>query len=302
MATLECRLINASIACYAIKNGALDPANPNLAKLGLKPGTQPTVFVNGPEHINAGFVAETADDWVVLALRGTLPPFKGDLWAWIRDWLQDFEAGPTDWTIGGRVFGRVETGFATGMLSIWPMAKAAIDAIDLTGKRGILVTGHSKGAAMTFLATSLIKSEHPHMLVQNCCFAAPLTCDATFQSNYDALGLRPFTVRYQNEYDIVPFLPWWPALTLAASAERRERGEAVQMAPEAWPEPGNAASDNLYKPVGILRYIGPSCQIEYGTKAENDAWTALWQAIDAGKVREIAEAHSASGRYCTCIC
>ncbi|WP_346838998.1 lipase family protein [Microbulbifer sp. SAOS-129_SWC] len=299
MRALECRLINASIACYAIKDGSLPADNPNLKALGLQPGTKPTVFVNGPEQINAGFVAEIEDGWVVLALRGTLPPFNGNFWAWVDDWLQDFEAGPTDWIVNGQTFGRVETGFADALLSIWGQVESAIAKIDLTSKQGILITGHSKGAAMTFLAASLLKSAHPHILIENCCFAAPLTCDATFRTNYDALGLRPFTVRYQNEYDLVPYLPWWPVLALLANAQRRNLGEvSPRLASENWPEAGS----NLYTPVGILRYLGPDCVTEYGEKAERDAWDAMKYALDHLEFEKIVDAHSASGRYLKCVC
>ena len=299
MRTLECRLINASVACYAIKDGTIPADNPNLTALELKSGTHPTVFTNGPEQINAGFVAETADDWVVLALRGTLPPFHGDFWAWLDDWLQDFEAGPTNWIINGKPFGRVESGFADAVLSIWNQVEAAIAKIDLETKQGILITGHSKGAAMTFLAASLLKSAHPHTLVENCCFAAPLTCDETFRNNYDALGLRPFTVRYQNEYDLVPFLPWWPALALLARAQRQEQGEvSSRLARANWPEAGS----NIYTPVGIIRYLGPDCVVEYGDKAERDAWDAIKYALEHGEFEKIIDAHSASGRYLNCVC
>lgn len=61
-------------------------------------------------------------------------------------------------------------------------------------------------------------------------------------------------------------------------------------------------NDPNLKSVGILRYIGPDCRIEYGGKAESDAWTTLWRAIDGLHLKEIFEAHSASGRYCSCIC
>jgi len=299
MATLECRLLNASIACYAIKNGQLDIKNPNLQALGVAPGSKPTVFVDGVNQINAGFVAETHDDWVVLALRGTLPPFTGDFWAWVDDWMQDFKAGPTDWIINGNKFGQVETGFSDAILSIWPAASAALKAINMTGKKGVLVTGHSKGAAMTSLAASLIKSAQPGLLVEVCCYAAPLTCDRTFQANYDALGLRPFTVRYQNEFDIVPFLPWWPTFAMLAAAERRaRRGENITLTA------GMQASwfRNDYVPMGVLRYLGPGCTVEYGQQAENDALAAIKQALWDGDFGKIAAAHHASGRYQTCIC
>lgn len=299
MSTLECRLINASIACYAIKGGKIDPDNPNLKALEPKPGTEPTVFVNGPEQINAGFVAETVDDWVVLALRGTLPPFQGNFWAWVEDWLQDFEAGPTDWNVNGKFFGRVETGFADAVHSVWDQVENAISKIDLKTRQGILITGHSKGAAMTFLAASLLKTAYPHVLVENCCFAAPLTCDETFRNNYNALGLRPFTVRYQNEYDLVPFLPWWPALAQLARAQRLDQGTASPLlTAESWPESG----DNIYQPVGILRYLGPDCVVEYGDHGERDAWDAIKYALEHFEFGKIVDAHSATGCYDSCVC
>lgn len=295
MASLECRLINACIACYAIENGKIDPNNANLEKVGLKPGTGAKVFVGGKDSINAGLLAETDDDWVVLAFRGTLPPFKGDFWKWVRDWLQDFEIGPVDWTVNDNTFGKVEGGFAKALLSIWNQAWAALQLIDLKSKKGILVTGHSKGAAMTFLAASLLKSAMKDTLVEVCAFAAPLTCDRTFRDNYDALGLRPFSVRYQNEYDLVPFLPYDPTFALLTTAERLDRGAQATRVQESWPE-------NEYVPIGIVRYITTRCSIEYGERAEHDAWAAIKHALLHLEFKTIADAHSADGRYLTCIC
>ena len=299
MPSLECRLINACVAAYAIKNGALPADNPNLKKLDVKAGTTPAVFTSGADEINAGFLAQTSDDWVVLTFRGTLPPFHGDFWAWVRDWLQDFEAGPTDWVVGGRVFGEVETGFADAVKSLWPQVETALNAIDLGAMKGIIVTGHSKGAAMVSLAASILKSAMPHILVEACAFAAPLVADRTFVTNYDALGIRPFSVRYQNEYDLVPFLPYWPAFALLAAAERRSTGGDNQVVTaDAWP----SSVENDYVPIGILRYLGPNCVVEYGEKAENDAWTAIKHALEHFEFEKIVDAHSADGRYLHCVC
>ena len=213
--------------------------------------------------------------------------------------MQDFKAGPTDWFVNGAKFGQVESGFSDAMLSIWPAASAALKAINMTGKKGILVTGHSKGAAMTSLAASLIKSAQPGTLVEVGCFAAPLTCDRTFQTNYDALGLRPFTVRYQNEFDIVPFLPWWPGFAMLAAAERRTRkGENLTLTEAS----RSSWFRNDYVPMGVLRYLGPKCVVEYGSKAEADALAAIKQALWDEDFAEIVAAHHASGRYQKCIC
>jgi hypothetical protein len=120
-----------------------------------------------------------------------------------------------------------------------------------------------------------------------------------FLANYDKLfKMGSLTVRYQNEYDIVPFLPYWPTLDLLAAMERRSRGAnfAVDAATRA-----NAVI-NDYVPVGTLRLIMTTCDVEYGAKAESDAWNAVKRALWDLEFKEIIAAHSADGRYLTCVC
>ncbi len=296
--TLPCRLLDASIICYSIQNQAIDPSTPGYAQVGFAPGTTPRVFVDGTEGINAGFVGETADGWVIVAYRGTLPPFKGNFWPWVDDWLNDFRAGPMDWTVGGRVIGQVETGFGSAVLNTWSAVQAALGSIDMRRKKGILVTGHSKGAGMTFPAATLIKNQYPKFLVNVCCFAAPLTCDRNFAASYDAMGLKTFTVRYQNQYDIVPFLPVDPHFVLLASAERLfTEGRNDVITPEKWP-----SIENDYVPVGMLRYLADNCVVEYGEQGEADASAALWSALEGFEFETIVRAHAAAGRYHSCVC
>ena len=300
--TLECRLMNASVAAYYIKNGKLDPSSPGYQQMGVMPGTKPVVFQGGPETIDAGFVAETADNWVFLVFRGTLPPFKGDFWRWITDWMNDFRIGPTTWKVNGQSFGQVETGFASAVRTLWDHhVKPALNGIDLKSKNGIIVTGHSKGAAAAHLAASLLKGEYsPDMLIEVCCFAAPLVADRTFRVNYDKLGLRPFSVRYQKEYDAVPFLPYVPIWHLLAAAERisNPNHENVTVKDEF----RQSAIENDYVPIGIIRYMTTTCAIEYGEQAESDAWKALEDALLHLRFTEIADAHSAQDSYLPCVC
>ncbi|WP_395377377.1 lipase family protein [Marinicella sp. W31] len=295
---LECRLLDACIVAYDIKNGAIDPTVPYYDKIGIKPGTKPYVFVDGVENINAGFVAETYDDWVFLVYRGTLPPFKGDFWAWIADWLNDFRIGPMNWYVNNSYYGQVETGFGSAVIDLWKYVLQALSAIDLTKKKGIIVTGHSKGGGMTFPAASLLKGLYPHMLVQNCSFAAPLTCDRTFQTNYDNMGLKVFTVRYQNQYDIVPFLPYYPNFSMLASAERLNN-EGVN---KVITEEAAFKLRNDYVRIGNLRYLASGCQVEYGTKGQDQADKDIWSALEHFEFTKIVDAHSAAGRYHTCVC
>jgi Lipase (class 3) len=302
---IECRLINASIAAYyIIQGGGFGPgAQPYLSQIGIKQGTTPTSFTNGPDkvEINAGFVAETQDDWVFLAFRGTIPTYKGDFWRWIFDWLNDFRIGPMEWNVDNKVFGQVETGFAYALLDLWPQVLAALQRIDLSAMKGIIVTGHSKGAAMSFLAASLLRGQYyKNTLVSVCCFAAPRATDRTFQNNYDALNLRPLSVRYQNEYDIVPYLPWVPALDALAAAERRSSPTRTNAL--ITEDVRQQAIKNDYVPLGMIAYITTTCGIEHGEQAEKDGWAALLQALHSGHLDWIVEAHAARGRYLTCIC
>ena len=300
-ATLECRLMNASVAAYYIKDGKLDPSAPGYQQIGIMPGTLPSVFQGGLETIDAGFVAQTFDNWVLLVFRGTLPPFKGDFWRWITDWMNDFRIGPMTWRVNGQPFGNVETGFASAVLTLWPKVKNALGGIDLKSKNGIIVTGHSKGAAASFLAASLLKGQYfPDMLIEVCCFAAPLVADRTFRSNYDNLGLRPFSVRYQKEYDAVPFLPYVPIWHLLAAAERLSNPSHENLI--VTDDYRRTAIENDYVRLGIIRYMTTSCAIEYGEQAENDAWNALKDALLHLRFTQIAEAHSAQDSYLPCVC
>jgi hypothetical protein len=281
-----------------LKNGAITPGGPYYDAIGIKPGTRPIVFTDGVEAINAGFTVETHDGWIFLVFRGTLPPFKGDFWAWIDDWLNDFRIGPMDWKAGGKTIGKVETGFGSALLDLWSQVEKALSSYDIRSKKGIIVTGHSKGAGMTFLASSLLKYAHPNVLIENCAFAAPMTCDRTFRDNYDALGLRPFTVSYQNKYDVVPFLPYLPYLAALVTTERLSLGpDNLVITSESW-----GVFENEYMLVGILRYLGDGCVTEYGEKGQSDADAAILSALEGLHFEEIADAHSATGRYHKCIC
>jgi|SRR5215211_465324 len=299
-ATLECRLINASIAAYYIKDHTIDPSAPGYEKIGLKPGTVPAVFTGGSDHIDAGYVAETADGWVFLVFRGTLPPFQGDFWRWIDDWLHDLLVEPANWVVDGKLFGQVEAGFASAVVDLWPQVRNALKTVDLQSKKGIVVTGHSKGAAASFLAASLLKGQDfKNLLVEVCCFAAPLVTDSTFRYNYDVLfKLRQLTVRYQNEYDVIPFLPYWPVLDILAASERLSRGTNLVIRADK----RETAIENDYVPLGVLRFITKKCGIEYGDKGESDAVAAVKDALLNLRFSEIVEAHGAQGRYLTCVC
>ncbi len=297
--TIECRLINASVAAYYIKDGKIDPSSPGYDKVGFKSGTVPIVFSGGSDQIDAGYLAQTEDNLLFLVFRGTLPR-SGDFWKWIDDWLNDLRIEPMPWPVAGKTFGEAETGFASAVLELWPQVVTALKDIDLRTVKAILVTGHSKGAAASFLAATLLKGQDfKDMLVEVCCFAPPLVTDAAFREDYNKLfRIGSLTVRFQNEYDIVPLLPYWPAVDALAAAERLSRETNLVITEER----REKASANDYVPVGTLRLITTTCAIEYGEKAEADAWNAVKQALWHLEFAKIIDAHAAQGRYLTCLC
>ena len=96
----------------------------------------------------------------------------------------------------------------------------------------------------------------------------------------------------------MPFLPYYPTFTLLATAERMSTGANAMITADAWP----AAIDNDYVQIGILRYLGDACRVEYGAEGEADAWNAIKHALEHFEFTTIADAHSAKGRYHTCVC
>lgn len=299
--SLDCRLANASLAAYAVTAEGLSSSAPGYSEIGIAAGTNPVCFLAGTENIDAGFLAETTDNWVLLAFRGTIPSYKDGFWSWLDDWLQDFEIGPVPWTVNNSAYGNVEGGFAAAVLALWPAISTALASVSNLGqKKGIVITGHSKGAAMSYLVASLVKARYPMVPVLVRCFAAPMTCDRDFQSNYNAAGLGALTVRYQNEDDLVPFLPYVPVLDLLAAGERRTRADARNRVVTSAHRAMFIQDD--YVALGQLRYITTTCIIETGPQAETDAWDAIVEALLLLEFDTIADAHSLVGRYLTCTC
>jgi hypothetical protein len=145
----------------------------------------------------------------------------------------------------------------------------------------------------------LIRNAYPQVPLQNCSFAAPLTCDRAFRDSYGNMGLAPSTVRYQNQYDIVPFLPYYPHFSILAAAERlSNNGVNEAITSETWP----SEIENDYVRIGALRYLGDNCTVLTGEPGQEAADHDLWHALESLQFKEIAEAHSASGRYHTCVC
>ncbi len=210
-ATIPQRMLDAAICAYNVNS--LGPFKPKSQYWDpIKIIGKPDFFLagSGKDKIDAAFLGVTSDNWVVLSLRGTLPSF--DNWesfaAWVKDWLQDDETKPVHWDYAGVHLGHVEKGFHRAMMKLWPKIKSKMDAIDWQSVKGIQIAGHSKGAAMTFLAAALVRITYPAAKAINVnAFAAPLAGLPDFAAWYRNSGLHSTTTRYQRIYDLVPFLP-----------------------------------------------------------------------------------------------
>ena len=293
----DCRLINAAICAYAITKNASGTLNiptdtDGYSQVSFDPADPPTCFVDGDEAINAGYVATTTDNKLIVAFRGTLPPFKGDWHKWVADWLNDFKAGRVPWAVGSNAhYGMVEKGFAQSTLDLWThgMQAEVSRRVKAHNPSEIWVTGHSKGAAMGPLGATLVHNDHSTIPLHTVVDAQPMTVDQTFKNNFTTDGLNATMVRYQNEYDLVPFLPeyfTWNTLGEKSSGHilgRRWTLEAMSPDEHAHRDAIEAEARKAvlglhwaYVDIGTLKYIKHDCAIFEGHYGE-----ARWEMIKA---------------------
>ena len=111
-----------------------------------------------------GFLA-LANDLAVLAFRGTEITST-------TDELTDIDAFKKSWDAGGEV----HKGFGDATLEIWPLVAPALE----TAKGRLLFTGHSLGAALATLATSLYRKSRGNREVSLYTIGSPRCGDAAF--------------------------------------------------------------------------------------------------------------------------
>lgn len=116
-----------------------------LARVGF---AAPTIFVDGASGA-AGFGSLRPRDAVaLLALRGTQPDNVSDI-------AHDLQANMVAWTESA---GRVHAGFASAIRSVLPRIKQWIAQAGIDSK-GLVITGHSLGAAMATLAATVLPAQ-----------------------------------------------------------------------------------------------------------------------------------------------
>ena len=273
----------------------------------------PHFVASGDDNINAALVGAMDDGKLLIAIRGTLPPNidNNDLLEWIKDWIQDADIPPTPWQMAEAPYtsiANVETGFAKATLNLWPHIAGFIeDTLSKHTCTGVVITGHSKGAAMTFLAASLMALPYPQFKdkIQVHAFAPPVVGDAGFIGGYRGLELAAQTHRYQVENDLVPFVPLWRSADVFEKVSFagfwHEAAWLAAITGVTWATKGG------YDAVGDFTYFNSKHALVPGAVVNTSALVDLAATLQAGingnhhKFAEIADAHSAVKSYLPCF-
>lgn len=176
----------ASRLAYLRAEGSKPEAQRLAAALALAGFDAPRMFVDAGSGSQAFGAVRPSDGLVLVAFRGTQPDELADL-------ANDLNALTTPWP---EASGRVHVGFAGAARTLLPRIGHWLDG-DAKPRTGLLLTGHSLGAALATLAASVW---HEGTLVT---LGSPRIGDAGF-----AAGLRnPQRIRLVNCCDLVTDLP-----------------------------------------------------------------------------------------------
>lgn len=198
----DTRLLYASRVAYSIPvDGGGMPPPP--AAYGL---SDIETFSAGVDRINAALIA-SAEEGLILAFRGTLPPGGKAPLRILLDWLNDLNAALVP---GGDLPGRVHHGFLEALDSLWPLLRDRLVArAQATPAAKLYVTGHSKGGSMAYLAgprcLAFLRQAGVANPVAVHTFAAARAGDQAFADGFNAR--LPNAVRYEYAEDIVPHVP-----------------------------------------------------------------------------------------------
>lgn len=318
---LAVRLMNASACAYQIRDAGVASASakpisrtaegdggavaydvvPDFQDaVGFEGASQdytPAFTAVGPDRIDAALCGLTHDGYALVSFRGTLPPNdnRNDLLEWIKDWMNDADALQTRWPPSGPEIGKVEAGFADSVVALWPWVETQLASLLPKAPKGLLITGHSKGAGMTFLAAHKALLTWPDLAgrIGVYAFAAPVVGDAAFRRVYS--GLLPVTHRFQVADDVVPFLPRWDTEDVWSHIRL---GHLIER--EEWRLLTDVVCDMTgsgYCAVGDMAYVEPTGQVDTAATAASAALTTVVSALEAEDFGRVLDAHSAAESY-----
>ena len=161
-------------------------------------------FAAGAINIDAALVGE-AQDAIVVAFRGTLPPGSPNPGQVILDWANDVDALLV--TDPGGLPGHVHQGFLGSLNALWSAVEQAVKTRSAASPaKPIYVTGHSKGGPLANLAAIRLRAALPAAIpVMVATFAGARPGDDVFAAAYKTA--IPHSARYEYADDIVPHLP-----------------------------------------------------------------------------------------------
>lgn len=297
-------MLDAAICAYSIVGTDYRPLRFFNDPVGW--GNAPNVYSAGPDKIDAGLIGETPDGWVILSLRGTLSTYDSisSLIAFFRDWLQDDETEQVAFSPApAKDFGKVHKGFHAAVMAMWDDIYADLNGRKWGKLKGLCITGHSKGAGMSFLCAALAQACLPSsanggpQTIQVHAFAAPLAGNQAFVDAYTKAGLETNTVRYQREDDLVPFLPAYDSFDILEKWHRGSSWELDLVLEILESTYGGYALAGTLEFYPDHLYNQPWPQPLTGDPGQQAAQTAILEAIRRGAIGKIEDAHSAINSY-----
>lgn len=238
-------------------------------------------------YLDTGFAAEYPE-FLVVAIRGTLPPGNGENpRAVALDWLKDMR-GKLD--PQGDV-GRIHQGFRAAYRSLWPDIEGQLQAWTAAGalpRKPLYITGHSKGGAVAPMIA--LKATQMHYPVRGVfTFAAARPGGKDFHDNYRDGQLWDITRRFENRGDLVPHLPFTPRelLALRGSSEEDLRNEAIA-------DQIDRANIDRYYSVGRLTYIDQAHRVirPADEADEDDLDEARVRAFSPRQLKAVKDNHN----------
>lgn len=243
--TLAGQMLCASVYAYAIQpDGSFDSSYPPYdTASGL---SQPDALFAGIGELDldACLVGlNTAQNAVVVAFRGTLPPSEKSVTTAL-DWIDDFYAETI--SVPG-IPGKVHAGFWDSVDKLWAQLLPKVQALMKNNTLPLYITGHSKGGAMASLAAMRFATSENIKPAGIFTFASPMPGDQDFANGYLFNSIH---TRYEYQDDIVPHLP--PDATLVTLLQDLpDIGKYFDFM-QNWD----------YTPVGTLQFINWSDQFQ----------------------------------------
>lgn len=307
----ETKMLANSILAYFIVQDQVGHVDPYWSHSGIV--GEVNAFQLGESDIDAAFWTLADDGWITLSVRGTLLDASSfwELIATIEDWYEDDETY-LEPLYPDPQSGKVHRGFRRAAFTLWPYLmrggyfggrfQAGLASVDYSKVKGIRVTGHSKGAALSQLLAAIIATELTGVngskpaAIEVYSFACPLLGDATFVSYFASQRAITKAVRFQRWSDIVPFVPPYDSFNIRdANAQYCTSLLSYALRP---------IFDQMYAGYhlcgDLVFYDGPdpaTSVVETGPTAISHSQYVILAAIQGDHGDTIAGAHSAVKSY-----